>query len=281
MQRSSVRNTLIVSLAAAALACGQSPFGRPSVLQNVGIDQKLNTQIPVNLQFTDETGQRVALSRYFGKPVVLALVYYQCPSLCNLILEGMLKTFKHVELDAGKDFNIVAVSFDPREKFELAAAKKQRFVEAYDRPSGSQGWHFLTDLNGSSKALADAVGFHYAFDKSTGQFAHASTIIVLTPQGRVAQYFYGIKYPERDVRLSLVGASKEKIGSVTDQILLFCYHYDPAKGKYTLAIMNVLRAAGLSTVLALGVFLTVMLRRDRSASLHGGGPQGPAAGGTA
>lgn len=277
MQRSKLA-FLFCLLAAAATVEAQSPYGRPLVLQKVGIDQKLNAQIPMDLKFKDETGQTVQLGQYFGqKPVVLALVYYTCPMLCDLILDGTESGLKHVkELSAGKDFTVLAISFDPRDTPQIAAAKKKTYVERYDRPTGEQGWHFLTGTAASTKALADAVGYHYAFDKSTGQYAHASAIMILTPDGKVSQYYYGIKYPERDLRLALVQASANKIGSLTDQVLLFCYHYDPSKGKYTLLINNVLRAAGLSTILALGVFLTVMMRRDRRGK--DSGPSGPAPG---
>lgn len=279
MQRSKLAFTICL-LTAAASVYAQSPYGRPLAVQNVGIDQKLDAQIPMDLKFTDETGQTVQLSQYFGqKPVVLALVYYTCPMLCDLILDGTESGLKRVtELSAGKDFNVLAVSFDPRDTPQLAAAKKHGIVSRYDRPTGEQGWHFLTGSAASSKALADAVGFHYSFDKTTGQYAHASAIMILTPEGKVSQYYYGIKYPERDLRLALVQASANKIGSLTDQVLLLCYHYDPSKGKYTLLVNNVLRAAGLSTVLALGVFLTVMVRRDRRTRDNGPGPSGPPAG---
>src|SRR5579872_3423417 len=273
MQRSKLALTFC-ALVSATIVSAQSPYGRPAVLQNVGIDQKLNAQVPMDLKFTDQT---VQLAQYFGqKPVVLALVYYSCPMLCDMILDGTLAGLKQVtELSAGKDFDVVAVSFDPRDTPQVAADKKKTYVERYRRPTGNQGWHFLTGTEQATKALADSVGFHYAFDKTTGQYAHASAIMILTPGGKVSQYYYGIKFPERDLRLALVQASANKIGSLTDQLLLFCYHYDPSQGKYTLLVTNVLRAAGLSTVLALGLFLTVMFRRDRSASGKPSGPGGP------
>jgi protein SCO1/2 len=236
------------------------------LLQKVGINQKMGAQLPLDLPFADESGRDVTLRQYSGKPMILALVYYQCPSLCNLVLNGVLRSIKNVDLTPGTDYGILAVSFDPRETPNMAAAKKQTYLKNYERPGGEQGWHFLTGPETSSKALADAVGFHYIYDSVTNQYAHSSAIMILTPSGRVTQYFYGIDYPSRDVRLGLVEASSEQIGTATDQILLYCFHYDPATGKYALVVMNVLRLAGLITVAVLGTFLAVMFRRDYRAA---------------
>lgn len=261
-------------LLAVLLACGglvpaqiygppQAQVYAPSrLLQKVGINQKMGAQIPLDLPFVDESGQDVTLRQYFGKPVILALVYYQCPSLCNMVLNGVLRSIKQLDLTAGNDYAVIAVSFDPRETPEMAAAKKQTYIRDYKRQGAEQGWHFLTGPATSSKALADSAGFRYVYDALTNQYAHSSAIMILTPAGRIDRYFYGIDYPARDVRLGLVEASNERIGTPTDQVLLYCFHYDPTTGKYALVVMNVLRLAGLMTVVVLGTFMIVMFRRD-------------------
>lgn len=235
---------------------------RPTLLKNVGIDQKMGAQVPIELPFEDEAGRPVTLRQYLGKPVILALVYYQCPSLCNMVLNGVLRSVKNLKMTAGDEFDVVAVSFDPRETPEMAAAKKATYVKGYGRPGAAEGWHFLTGSQASSKTLAEAVGFHYAFDPVTNQYAHGSAIMLLTPEGKVTRYFYGIDYPARDVRFGLEEASNRRIGSPVDAVLLYCYHYDPANGKYGLVIMNALRLAGLVTVVALATFMIVMFRHD-------------------
>ena len=237
---------------------------RPPLLTNVGIDQRLNEQVPLDLNFRDETGKAVRLREYFGeKPVILVLAYYECPMLCTQVLNGLTRSLQGMTLDVGKEFNVVTVSINPRETPELARAKKRIYTGIYGRPLGEQGWHFLTGEQPSIQALARAVGFRYAFDPESGQYAHASVIMVLTPEGRLSRYFFGIQYHSRDLRLSLVEASEGKIGSAVDHILLFCYHYDPATGKYGLVILNIVRAAGLVTVLVIGGSIWVMLRRER------------------
>jgi protein SCO1/2 len=236
------------------------------LLQKVGINQKMGAQLPLDLPFADEAGRDVTLRQYAGKPMILALVYYQCPSLCNMVLNGVLRSIRNLDLTAGNEYEVLAVSFDPRETPNMAAAKKQTYLKNYERPGGEHGWHFLTGPETSSKALADAVGFHYIYDSVTNQYAHSSAIMILTPTGRVTRYFYGIDYPSRDLRLGLVEASNERIGTATDQLLLYCFHYDPATGKYALVVMNVLRLAGLITVALLGTFLFVMFRRDYRAA---------------
>jgi len=256
-----VKHLLIFLVASIAFAQGQTGW-RPAVLRSVGIDQKMGAQVPIDLPFNDESGRPVTLRQYLGKPVILALVYYQCPSLCNMVLNGVLRSVKTLSMTAGDEYDIVAVSFDPRETVEMAAAKKAAYVKGYNRSGAEQGWHFLTGPEASSKSLADAVGFHFAYDAVTNQFAHGSAIMLLTPEGRVARYFYGIDYPARDVRLGLVEASDRRIGSTVDQVMLYCYHYDPANGKYGMVIMNVLRLAGVTTVAALATFMIVMFRRD-------------------
>jgi protein SCO1 len=261
---------LAVFAGCTALATGQifappqtQVYAPSRLLQKVGINQKLDAQIPLNLPFTDESGQEVTLQEYFQKkPVILALVYYQCPSLCNMVLNGVLRSIKQLDMTAGNQYEVLAVSFDPRETPEMATAKKQNYLKDYKRPGAESGWHFLTGPETSSKALADSVGFRYVYDAMTNQYAHSSAIIVVTPAGRVARYFYGIEYPARDVRLALVEASSERIGTPTDQVLLYCFHYDPTTGKYALVVMNVLRLAGLITVAVLATFMIIMFRRD-------------------
>jgi len=243
----------------------------PGALQGVGIDQKLDEQVPLNLMFKDEAGRSVPLSTFFHskKPVILALVYYRCPMLCTQILTGLESALKVVSFNAGQDFEVVSVSFDPKDTPEIAAAKKETYLKRYNRPNTANGWHFLTGDEANIKALTDAVGFHYKYDPKTEQFAHASGIMVLTPDGRLSRYFYGVEYSPRDLRLGLVEASNNKIGTPVDAILLFCYHYDPATGKYGALAMNTLRLSGAGFVLICGAFLVVAFRRDRKP--HPGG----------
>ncbi len=259
---------VIVFLAFSAPGYAQdfSASTQPYPLTQVGIDQKLDYQVPLDLHFRDETGKQVRLGDFFGqKPVVLSLVYYECPMLCNLVLNGMLTSFKALSFDVGKEFEVVTVSFNPREKPPLAASKKQSYLKRYGRPNGEKGWHFLTGDEDQIAKLADAVGFRYAYDPKTDQYAHASAIMVLTPKGHVARYYYGIEYAPRDLRLGLIEASANKIGSPVDQVLLYCFHYDPLTGKYGLVVRNVLRLGGITTLLVLGGFITIMLRRERAA----------------
>jgi protein SCO1/2 len=237
------------------------PQGLPPDLREVRIEQRLNNQVPLDLQFRDEAGRTVQLKEYFGaKPVVLALVYYECPMLCNQVLNGLLGSLKMQSLEIGKDYNVVTVSFDPRETAELAAKKKATYLQRLQRPGAEQGWHFLTGDQDSIKQLADAVGFHYKYDEATKQFAHASAIMVLTPQGRLSHYFYGIEYAPKDLRLALVESSAGKIGSPVDQLLLYCYHYDPTTGKYGAVIMNIMRLGGVVTLLGIGALLLFLKR---------------------
>jgi len=240
----------------------------PPALKDVGIDQRLNEQVPLGLEFKDETGKRVQLRQYFGrKPLVLSLVYYECPMLCTMVLNGMLRSFRAMKLDVGRDFEVVTVSFDPGDTPELAAAKKQGYIERYERQGAAGGWHFLTGEETAIRELTRAVGFRYKYDAASGQFVHASAIMVLTPDGRLSRYLYGIDYAPRDLRLALVESSAGRIGSPVDAVLLYCFHYDPSTGKYSLLIMNVIRAAGTATVAVLGAFLLVMFRRDRRKKL--------------
>jgi protein SCO1 len=235
---------------------------RPELLKEVGIDQKLNSVIPRGLTFRDESGQTVSLSQYFGqKPVVLSMVYYNCPMLCTQVLNGLDRSLRDVPMDIGKDFEVVTVSIDPSETPKLASAKRDLYAGIYGRPGAAAGWHFLTGDEFQIKQLADAVGFRYAYDADSKQFAHASAIMILTSAGKISRYFYGIQYPSRDMRLGLVEASEGKIGSPVDQVLLFCYHYDPVTGKYGLLISRVIKAGGLITMLAIGI-LVLALRRN-------------------
>ncbi len=232
--------------AASAQTIQQPPDRRPplpAALRDVGIDQRLNEQIPLDLVFRDENGVAAPLSAYFGrKPVVLALVYYQCPMLCTQVLNGMVSSLRSVSFKAGEEYDVVAVSIDPTETPELALGKQKQYVKRYGR--GPAGWHFLTGDEAQIKTLANAVGFRYSYDPSTKQFAHASAIMVVTPQGKLSRYLYGVDYPARDMRLALVEASENRIGTPVDQILLFCYHYDPVTGKYGAAALGLMRFAG-------------------------------------
>ena len=238
---------------------------RPPTLQNVGIEQRLDAQVPPDLAFRDETGRAVKLGDYFGKkPLILDLVYYNCPMLCGESLAGLTGALRLVKFDAGDQFDVVIVSFDPRETPEMAAAKKADYIKRYGRPNAASGWHFLTGSAQSIDALTKAVGFQYQYDSRLNQFAHATAIMVLTPQGRISRYFYGVDFPPKDLRMGLVEASKEKIGNAVDQVLLYCYHYDPSTGKYGAVIVNILRLAAAATILILGGFLLIMLRLEKS-----------------
>ncbi len=245
---------------------GAVSSGLPKALRDVGIDQKLNEQLPLDLVFRNEKGEPVKLGDYFGnKPVVLSLVYYECPMLCTQVLNGMVSAFKVLSFKAGDEFDVVTVSFDPRENPALATAKKKTYVgylpEAKRAPA-ENGWHFLTGDSESIKRFTEAVGFHYHFDEATNQFAHASAIMIATPEGKLARYFYGIEYSPKDLRLGLVEASQNKIGSPVDQLLLYCYHYDPATGKYGAVVMNMVRLGGIATLVTMVALFFVMRRRS-------------------
>jgi len=237
---------------------------QPAVLKNVGIDQHLDAALPLDLSFRNEAGESVQLGQYFGrKPVILALVYYECPMLCTLTLNGLASALKVLSFNAGDEFDVVAVSINPLETPALAAAKKQAYLGRYGRPATANGWHFLTGDAAAIARLADAVGFRYVYVPEQKQYAHAAGITLITPQGRIARYFFGVEFAPRDLRLGLVEASENKIGSPVDQLLLYCFHYDPATGKYGAVAMNMVRLGGVVTVLALGTFMVVMLRRER------------------
>ena len=247
---------------AAPLAPLAPPEAR--VLAKVNFAQRLNNQIPLDARLTDDAGRAVSLSECFAdRPTVFVLAYYRCPMLCNQVLNGVARSLQAIDFAPGKDIEVVVVSFDPSDTVELAAAKKKAVVHAYDHRADGEGWHFLVGDEKTVASLADSVGFQYQYDPATDQYALASGIVVATPDGRVSRYFYGIDYPTRDVRLGLVEASAGRIGNKVDELLLYCFHYDPLTGRYGLAIMRVIRAAGAATVLGVACFIAVSLRRER------------------
>jgi protein SCO1/2 len=244
----------------------------PAPLREVGFDQRVGERIPLDAGFRDEAGRAIRLGDYFGsKPVLLAFVYYDCPMLCTQVLSAMTAALGLLSLDAGGDFEVVVVSFDPKETPGLAAARRSTVVERYGRPGAGAGFHFLTGEPASIERVTSAAGFRYVWDEETQQFAHPAGLIVLTPDGRLARYLFGLEYGARDLRLALVEASEGRVGSVVDSILLYCYHYDPMRGRYGLVVMRALRLAGAATVVAIGSFIVVMVRRERSASRRAGG----------
>jgi len=261
---------VLAFLAGAAWGQGMSngvmsppPNVRPPGLKNVGIQQNLNQQIPPDLIFTDDLGRKVRLGDYFGrKPLILNFVYYGCPMLCGEELSGLESTLRVLKFDIGREFEVITVSFDPKDTPEIAAKKKDQFLRRYNRPGAERGWHFLVGQPDAIDAVTKAAGFQYEYDPKTGQFAHSTAIMVLTPQGKIAQYYYGIEYPPKDVRLALVEASQNRIGNVVDELLLYCYHHDPEQGKYSATIMRVLRLMGVATMLSLGTLLFVLIRRS-------------------
>lgn len=245
---------------------------RPATLNDIGIDQKLDAQIPTDLIFNDEDGNPVRLADLMhGRPVVLSLVYYGCPQLCTIVLNNMLRSFTAVPLLIGKDYDVITISFDPSETPALAADKKRSYIRNYAKgeraaaeSSARSGWHFLTGGEESIQRLTNAVGFRYKFDPASKQFLHPSGITVLTPEGKISRYFFGIDYEPTDLRLSLLEASDNKIGSVTDHIMLYCFHYDSATGKYGFAVVRALRVAGALTILGLAFGITWLVRRDKN-----------------
>ncbi|MET0555477.1 MAG: SCO family protein [Vicinamibacteria bacterium] len=248
-------------LAAAALAQAQE---RPTVLRDVGFDQRLDQVVPNDIALRDENGRDVRLADYLGKkPVVLALVYYECPSLCTMTLNGLVSAMNAVSFDAGKEYDVVTVSFEPRETPALATAKKTAYLKRYQRPGAAAGWHFLTGEPAEIARLTQAVGFRYTWDERTRQYAHPSGVVVLTPEGRIARYLFGIEYAPKDLRFALVEASEGRVGGVVDQAILYCYQYDPMTGKYGTAILRLLRVASLLTLAVLGTFIFTMWRRER------------------
>jgi protein SCO1 len=277
-----IAKALILLLTATTFAIAQPPSAfrdktsspasqvNPADLANVGIDQKLNQQVPLDLEFRDETGKTVKLGDYFmaGRPVILNLVYYTCPMLCGEELSGEASALGVLKFTPGNEYEVVSVSFNPDETPKDAAEKKQVYIsrinEHLDHKTDGAGWHFLTGEQPEIKKLADAVGFRYRRDPRTGQFIHAAGIMIVTPTGKIAQYYYGVEFSPKDIRLGLIEASKDKIGTLVDQVVLYCYHYDPNTGRYGAVVTNIMRLAGAATMLILGGFLIVMFRREKS-----------------
>lgn len=246
---------------------GDPASARPGILGKFGIEQRIGQTVPLDLIFTDERGEQVELGRYFGRrPVILALVYYECPMLCTQVLNGLTSALGVMNFEPGREFDVVAVSFNPKEGPGLAAQKKASYLQRYGRPHTADGWHFLTGTEESIRRLTESVGFQYAYDEKTGQYAHGAAIELLTANGTIARYFYGIEYSPRDIRLGLIEASEGRLGSPIDSVLLLCYHYDPATGQYGTAVLNLVRLGGIATVLAFLTFLAVSLRRERAAA---------------
>ncbi len=254
----------LAQVASPARAATETADVRPPALREVGIDQRLGERVPLDAAFVDDAGRTVTLGDYFEgeKPVVLVMTYFECPMLCTLVLNGLTKTLKTMSFEPGKEFDVVAVSFDPRDTPETAAKKKAVYLKDYGREATAAGWHFLTGDQTAIERVATAVGFRYRWVPEEKQFAHAAAVMVATPDGRLSRYFYGVEYAPRDLRLGLVEASDHKIGSAVDALLLFCYQYDPATGKYGAIALNLVRAGGVATVLAIGLFMTVMFRRE-------------------
>lgn len=232
----------------------------------ISIAQKLNTQIPLDLQFRNERGEVVRLHELFrsGRPVLLNFVYFRCPMLCPMVLEGTTTSLTHLKFDIGREYDVLTISIDPRDTARTAAELKEKYVRRYGRLDAAKGWHFLTAHESAIKKLTEAVGFQYSYDSRTDQFAHGAALLVLTPEGRTSRYFYGFEYKPRDLRLAIVEASAGKIGTPVDQFLLLCFHYDPATGKYSRNAMMFARAGGVTTLLALGGFIFVMIRKERT-----------------
>jgi protein SCO1 len=260
--------TVVVAVALILLAAAVARAHddqRPAALRDVAFDQKLNQQVPLDLSFRDEDGKTVRLADYFKqKPVILNFVYFKCQDLCPLLLDGIVRSLRPLSFEIGNQFDVLTVSFDPHDDPRLAAAKKTDLIEKYSRPKAAKGWHFLTGDEPQIQKLTQSVGFRYSYDAQSGEFGHATGIIILTPQGKTSRYFYGIDFSPRDLRLGLIEAAARKIGSPIDQLLLFCYHYDPMTGKYNLVVARVIQVAGGATVLALAAFIIMMLRRDRN-----------------
>jgi protein SCO1 len=266
---------LLLTLASAGPASAQGFYrqteptpasnDRPDIIKDIDFEQRLDAQLPLEATFRDETGRTVQLHEYFhhDKPIVLALVYYECPMLCTQVLNGMVTSLKVLRATAGRDFDVVAISFNPKETAQLAFDKKRAYTDVYGRPGTEAGFHFLTGDPESIEKVTNAVGFKYKYDPRIQQYAHAAGLTVLTPEGRVSRYFYGIEFAPRDVQFGLMDASKLKIGTLTEKVTFLCYHYDPATGKYGLVVTRLIQAAGLLTIAAMGAFWFVMLRRER------------------
>lgn len=248
-------------------AAATATSGLPEALKTVGIEQKLGEQLPLDIEMKDENGKLVKLGDFFnnGRPVIIAFVYYECPMLCNQVLNGLTGSLKGINLNVGKDFDVVAISFDAREfdSADIAKAKKDGYIERYGRPGTENGWHFLTGTQPSIDAVTKAAGFGYEWDEKTQQFAHAAAVMVTTPDGRLSHYFYGIDYAPRDLKFGLMESAENRVGNPAEQLLLYCYHYDPATGTYGLAILRIIRAGGILTLLAMGAMGFIFWRRNK------------------
>ncbi len=263
--RSSTTSLLRATLAlAVSLPLLQAQYGRPKITAGVGIDQNLNAAVPLDLVFHDEANQLVPLRTYFGdKPVLLEFVYFNCTSLCPMVLMESVTSLKRVSLEPGRDYDVVVVSIDPHDNPAMAAEKKSDYAHEFGQPGFNAGWHFLTGDAATVKRLADAVGFHYRWDEETKQFAHAAAVMIITPEGKVSRYLFGTQYAPQDLRMGLIEAAKHKIGTPADYVLLFCFHYDASQGKYTLAIFKLLKLAAGATLLALVILIYLLMRNDK------------------
>jgi protein SCO1/2 len=265
----------VIRIAALLAVAAVSPLlaeenARPTILREIGFDQNLGAALPLNLAFRDESGAAVTLGDYFGKkPVVLNLVYFDCPMLCTVTLNGMASALNQISFDVGKEFEVVTISFDPKEGPAQAAARKKQFLARYKHPGGDAGWHFLTGEVGAIHAVTKAVGFRYVYDQASRQFAHPAGTVILTPDGKIARYLFGVEYAPRDLRLALVEAADRKIGSPIDAVFLACYRYDPQTGRYSASVMRIVRVAGVLTVAGLGAFVLASLRKERRRSAAG------------
>jgi len=272
MPRRTATATLAIALSVAALLAGSMPAAahtaKETFLEEIGFDQRLGEQVPVDLAFVDDESRPVRIGALLkDRPAILVMLYYKCTMLCPLMLDGVVRALKPItSLTAGKDFRVIVVSINPKETPLLAANRKELYVERYGRPGAAAGFHFLTGEESAIRTLAKTIGFRYRVEKRRDEFSHAAGIVLLTPEGKIARYYYGMDFSPKDLQLALVEASKNTVGTIVDQILLLCYHYDPTTGTYGVAILNLLRAAGFATVLCLGSFIMVMLRRDRRAA---------------
>ena len=257
--RNEVLAILLVLLACVPANAQDTPMG---ILTEIGVDQQVGAMLPLDTLFRDETGREVRLGEFFGAhPVVLVPVYYECSMLCSLVLNGFTKALRALQFTAGREFNIVTFSIDPKDDTKVGAEKRRSYLDQYGRPEAESGWHFLTGDETAIRTLTDAMGYRFKYDSYTNQWAHVSAILVATSEGRISQYLYGIELSARDLRLSLVTASENKLGTIVDSVFLYCYHYDPETGRYGFVIMSVLRLAGLATVLALGIFVVLNVRK--------------------
>ena len=257
----------VLAFALAGAALGHDDK-RPAALRDVAFDQKLDQRLPLDVTLRDSAGNAVRLGDFFQrKPVLLNFVYYRCRELCPLLSDGLVRVLRAISFDVGNQFDVVTVSFDPAETPAAAATAKAEYTRRYGRAGAAGGWHFLTGEPAAISALAEAAGFRYSYDAARNEFAHATGIVIVTPEGKISRYYYGIEFSPRDLRLGLIEAAAGKIGSPLDQLLLFCYHYDPLTGQYNLIVTRVLRLAGVATVLALAGFIVLMLRRERRAQI--------------